>query len=160
MNNKLYVAGFDRYDFINNPASSSASFTIWFSGCTHRCKGCHNKELWNRDEHKSIKVGDVYDIVHKCNIRYNVRDLVLLGGEPLQQDIDALLKLLVLCKKDGMTIWLYTGYDFDDVPCEILEHLDFIKCGKYDITKKQDGFPASSNQILYKYSNNAWLQVS
>ena len=24
--------------------------SVWFQGCTHRCPGCHNQELWDYND--------------------------------------------------------------------------------------------------------------
>ena len=147
----LTIAKFDRYDMINNPGDTTAAFTIWFSGCSLKCKDCHNKALWNKKYGKRFSGAEVVAKIVKatCN-RLSIKSVVLLGGEPLQQDKQELLSLCQLLSEAGLKIWLYTGYEFDDVDKDILEFIYTIKCGRYVDELRQDGFPASSNQKVYR----------
>lgn len=145
----MKIVGFDRYDMINNPMDNTPSFTIWFGGCTFRCPDCQNPELQEQ-------VGDdwsVKDLIHMIldnYERYNVQSVVFLGGEPLQQNQQELLSLCSALHSMGLKIWLYTGYDLEQVDREIIQYLYMIKCGRYIRELAQDGFPASSNQKIYK----------
>ena len=84
-----------------------------------------------------------------CN-KLGVKYVVLLGGEPLQQDKEELLSLCRLLSEAGLKIWLYTGYELHDVDKDILKYVYTIKCGRYMAELQQDGFPASSNQKVYR----------
>lgn len=151
----LYIAKFDRYDMVNNPGDPTASMTIWFTGCDFRCKNCYNRKLWDKEFGKKYHTELVAKIVVATCNKLNLKSVVLLGGEPLQQDKEELLLLCRFLKKHGLKIWLYTGYEFQEVYSmhrSILEHIDVIKCGKYIDELKQDGFPASSNQMIYERS--------
>ena len=147
----LTIAKFDRYDMANNPGDATASITIWFSGCSLRCKNCHNRKLWDKEYGHKYYASAVAKIVRaECN-KLNIKSVVLLGGEPLQQDKEELLSLCRLLKEAGLKIWLYTGYDFQDADdFGILEYIYTVKCGEYIERLKQDGFPASSNQRVYR----------
>lgn len=146
----LSIAKIDRYDMVNNPGDSTASVTIWFSGCNFRCKNCHNRKLWNRDfgtKYKPELVAKV--VIATCN-KLNLKSVVFIGGEPLQQNKEELLSLCKVLNDAGLKIWIYTGYSLDQVDKDILKYVYTIKCGTYDESKKQDGFPASSNQKVYR----------
>lgn len=146
----MVIAKFDRYDMINNPCDDTAAFTIWFSGCNFKCENCQNPVLWDSNygtEYNWRKIADIAISVCKT---YNMKYVVLLGGEPLQQFKTELVLLCDALKEAGINIWLYTGYDIDDVPNEIKKTLYTIKCGRYIDSLKQDGFPASSNQRVYR----------
>lgn len=155
----LTITKFDRYDMVNNPLDSTASFTIWFSGCTFNCKGCYNQQLQDKSFGTEYTAQQVYDIVveHK---HLGVKSVVLIGGEPLQQNINDLLSLCKSLHDDGMNIWLYTGYEFDDVDKLLLQYLYTIKCGRYNEEMKQDGFPASSNQQVYRSIAGVWENIT
>jgi len=147
----MWVESVDRYDFINNPTDETPSITIWFSGCTFNCPGCHNYRLQNRNEDQQISVNRLLSQV--IEYAQNVKSIVLLGGEPLQQpNIILFLTKLREILGHGYKIWLYTGYEFADIPIPILNLVDIVKCGKFDNTKLTGGFPSSSNQQLWKYT--------
>lgn len=96
--------------------------SVYFAGCLpNKCKegncpGCHNSQA------QKFNIGEVYtdrvkrDILIKLNKPY-IKGLSILGGEPLDQDPEALLELtrctkLMLNNKD---IWVYTGYELKDI---------------------------------------------
>ena len=147
----LTIAKFDRYDMVNNPGDETASVTVWFSGCSFGCKNCYNKKLWNKEYGISYSVESVADIImNECN-KLHLKSIVLLGGEPLQQNRQELLSLCQLLYEADLKIWLYTGYDFQDADeFGILDYVYTVKCGEYIEQLRQDGFPASSNQRVYR----------
>ena len=49
--------------------------------------------------------------------------------------------------------WLFTGCDPDKIPDWVWNYYDIVKAGPYMAGLKQDGFPASSNQVLIFNSN-------
>lgn len=146
----MKIAGFDRYDMINNPMDNSPSFTIWFGGCSLNCPDCQNPELQEADNWDNWSVKELTSMILDNYDRYNVQSVVFLGGEPLQQDQQELLLLCSALHSVGLKIWLYTGYDIDLVDNDLIQYLHMIKCGRYDRELAQDGFPASSNQKVYK----------
>ena len=146
----MVVAKFDRYDMLNNPLDDTAAFTIWFSGCNMKCENCQNPVLWDSNRGMEYNWKEVADVaISVCNT-YKMKYVVLLGGEPLQQFKTKLILLCGALKEAGISIWLYTGYDIDDIPDEIKKTLYTAKCGRYIDNLKQDGFPASSNQRVYR----------
>lgn len=155
----LTVAKIDRYDIVNNICGDKPSLTIWFSGCSMHCDGCQNTTLWDRDNGVEYEVdGLLIDpIVNECK-SLDIDTVVLLGGEPLEQDIADLLKLVTELKRNGLNIWLYTGKEFDEVPVVIKDYCSVIKTGKYIDALKKDGFPASSNQSVWVAEGRYWVK--
>lgn len=148
---ELTIAKLDRCDFVNAPNSDTMAFTIWFSGCHFKCKGCQNPELWRIDSGTSYNVDDVAQIMACTFSKYKINDVSLLGGEPLDQDINQLLRLCMKINEMGKRIWLYTGYDFDDVPIVIRDMCYTIKCGRYiEELRDESRFPITTNQKVYR----------
>ncbi len=137
-----------------NSSLDGLSTDLFFYGCTHKCKGCHNRELWEFvDYNYSLdELLQVIEIADKSNI------VTLLGGEPLQQDIKSLLYLIQGIKQLDKKVAIYTGYEFQDVPDEILDVIDYIKTGKYLCNHKTPfgSFLASTNQIMWKKIDKSW----
>ena len=52
--------------------------SIYLSGCSHRCKGCHNPQSWDPNLGEHFSLNDLMDIV-------NEEDFVvtLTGGDPI-----------------------------------------------------------------------------
>lgn len=155
----LRIAKFDRYDLVNNPGDDKASFTLWFGGCSMKCKNCYNPELQSKDKGGEYDVKAVlFAICNECE-KQNLDTVVLLGGEPLEQEFDDLNMLLNKLHMYGYKIWLYTGWEFEDIPEAIKNNLYTIKCGPYVDELKCDGFPASTNQRIFRKLNNEWKQI-
>ena len=78
--------------------------SIYFAGCKHACKGCHNPESWDFNGGTPMTVGEILK-----EIKYYNFNVTLSGGDPLYQDLNI---LAFLCKKIHdlkLNIWLYTG---------------------------------------------------
>ncbi|MCK4650838.1 4Fe-4S cluster-binding domain-containing protein [Candidatus Babeliales bacterium] len=138
--------------FVDMPGK--ISIAIYFSGCSIRCKDCHNKHLWDK---KSGTLMSDYQIMEKIKNNPLIEYVAFLGGEPTDQ-IDFLLHLCNQIKKEvKKPIAMYTGREFEVLPKDLLDHLDFIVCGPYrkDLLIK-DGWPASSNQRVFRKKGKQW----
>lgn len=159
----MIVAGFDRYDLVNTPMADGATFTIWFAGCTHGCKGCQNKTLWDKNNGERFSPQELHDLIIKEAQKTKIHTVTLLGGEPLQQDLNELHELCISLFKSKMDIWLYTGYDFDHAKSllsPVLPFLHTIKCGKYIEELRVDGsFPITTNQKVYSRAGG-WKPIT
>ena len=136
--------------------------SLFVSGCTHRCKGCFNKDTWD------FKYGRVFDADTEADILKSleptyIMGLSLLGGEPFEpQNQRALVPFLEKVKEQfpGKDIWCYTGYTLEQLlgdsrgRCEVtdrmLKLIDVLVDGEfaeslYDISLK---FRGSSNQRI------------
>ena len=115
---------------------------ISLTGCKIHCKGCHSRELW---EDK----GEILDVETLCgllNTHQGITCLCLFGGE---HDIDALTELFMYAHKRVKTAW-YCG--LDNLPKNhlgLLEYLDYLKLGHYDMELGGLDSP-TTNQRLYK----------
>jgi anaerobic ribonucleoside-triphosphate reductase activating protein len=115
---------------------------ISISGCQIRCKGCHSRELWE-DKGKPLTWDSLNALI---NIHHGITCVCLFGGE---HDLDALTDLFYHTSKYVKTAW-YSGLDM--VPKNhlgILEYLDYIKLGHYDMELGGLDSP-DTNQRLYK----------
>lgn len=159
----MIVAGFDRYDLINTPMADGATFTVWFAGCTHGCKGCQNKELWDFNRGEYFSVQELHDLIVNETRKANISTVTLLGGEPLQQDLNELHELCILLFNSNFNIWIYTGYDFDQAESLLRPVMPFIytiKCGKYIEELKVEGrFPITTNQMVYSKAGG-WKPIN
>ena len=115
---------------------------VFVQGCDQRCEDCHNPSTW---DHKAGKLVEVKQIVEEIMDRGLNRKITISGGEPLLQ-YNAVFELVK--RLEGFDIALYTGYDFEDVPKEILKYLHYIKFGKYIKEKRTtlESYIGSNNQ--------------
>jgi len=87
---------------------------IWVKGCSKKCKGCANPELWSFENSKSYSVDDIFKIIQNIFSQNRIDGVTISGGDPLEQKE----QLLVLLKKlNALTqdILVYTGYTMDEL---------------------------------------------
>ncbi len=124
---------------------------IFFAGCPHRCKGCHNPESWN------IGYGNAFTITEvMVEIKSNkaIQGVTLSGGDPFFQAKE-ILELAKEIKQNEYNLWAYTGFTFeeiikDNVKLELLKQIDVLVDGRFveelkDLTLR---FRGSSNQRI------------
>ena len=109
---------------------------LFVSHCPHRCSCCQNKETWSKDSGIEFEEKDYIELRDSLNPNY-ISGLTLSGGDPLsnfnREDVLSLLKRLF---EDGVmkdkTVWLYTGYDWEDIrDLEIMKYIDVLVDGKF-----------------------------
>ena len=141
------------------------SLEIVLSGCSgNHCSGCHSPETWD------FNVGTNYKqlvpkILKKIEESKELIDWVwVYGGEPLDNNLSELEDLLEEIKSKRKPIVLFTRYSIDDVPDDVKELCDYIKCGAYkkELTVDdniQYGIKlATGNQKIYKKTlDNNWV---
>jgi organic radical activating enzyme len=136
---------------------STSSLDIYFSGCNPpHCKECQNPELWKfvNENNYIKKFNDIKEKVKNFNTL--VKNIMLFGGEPLDQNHDEFLDFLNRLKTLNKKIYLFTRYDIDEVPENIKALCNYIKCGRYLPELKTDdnimyGITlATSNQTIHK----------
>ena len=147
-------------DIANGPG---VRVSLFVSGCTHRCKGCFNKEAWDFHYGKPFTQETIDQILEMLKPSY-IKGLTLLGGEPFEpQNQGPVVDLLRQIKQryPEKSIWAFSGYLFDrdilsgklgewEITQEYLSYLDVLVDGPF-IEEKKDlmlRFRGSSNQRL------------
>lgn len=77
---------------------------VRFSGCNLRCHFCDTRYAWK--EGKDFLIEELLDKIILLKKRYNTNWVCLTGGEPLLQDVGALVRLL---KRTGFRVHLETN---------------------------------------------------
>ena len=112
--------------WIDYPDKDSLALVIYFTGCIHNCKQCHNTDL---QVHTEIELDDYINIINIQLIRHRTEKLVLSGGDPLDpRNIEITKKIL---KHVCCDICIYTGYNVKYVKKQQVVGFKFLKCGKY-----------------------------
>ncbi len=137
--------------FIDVP--DKISLAIFFSGCSIRCKDCHNKDLWDL---KSGQLMSDEQVLAKIKANPLVDYVAFMGGEPTDQ-MEFLIHLCERIKKEfNLPIAIYSGREFEYLPKELTKNLDLIICGPYKKELHVGGWPASSNQRIFKKRDKQW----
>lgn len=123
---------------------------LWLSGCSHNCYKCQNPQTHDPNSGILFDEKAEEELFRELSKDY-ISGLTLTGGDPLHENnLDGVLNLinkirLLLPEK---TIWLYTGYRFDDEECwvkpkndignlfrfmrqEIIKNVNIVVDGRY-----------------------------
>lgn len=138
--------------------------TIWFSGCSHNCPGCHNK--WLQQYHLGKDISILYeDIKNLFDTKHYLDGITLSGGDPLAQSMQSLNELnefLEWFKTNypDKNIWIFTGYvlehlmdsnnNDDKLRLKIISKCDYLVDGPFIEELKDLSLPfrGSSNQRI------------
>ncbi len=134
--------------------------TFFLTGCLHNCKKCHNKKFQNFNNGKDVEINELIDDIERN--KKLIDGITLSGGDPLFQYVQVLdfLKTIRNEKKlEKINIWLYTGFDFEQVNNDIKELVDVIVDGKYVHSLPKQKWAGSSNQKVYKKIKGEWKNV-
>ena len=149
-------------NFLENDIVDSISgicVSLWFWGCNHFCKGCHNQELWDVTKAPKKDNDDVASDIISALTKNNVkRDLSILGGEPFmkenREDCAYIIKK-VLERIPDLTIYIWSGSTYEELLAEndeninyILSHVKYLIDGPYIETLRNTRLKlrGSSNQ--------------
>ena len=152
MANKIRLSGIAYESLVNGPGMRRVFFS---QGCKHNCDGCFNKEthdfLGGEEMDMDLLINDLKD-------NPILKGITFSGGDPLEQ-AEKFAYIALEVKKLGLNIWCYTGYEFEYIMKnldkrhgwkELLNYIDVLVDGKFDINKKKDGlkFKGSENQRI------------
>lgn len=139
-------------DIVHSSAVDGTGFrdVLFVNYCPHRCEGCHNPETWEKSNGKTVTLKEVYDDLTKSSLT----NVTFSGGEPFEQ-AEALNILACAIRDAGKTIWVYSGYTFeqlvkDNSKKKLLEKCDVLVDGRFDKNKTELNlrFKGSTNQRI------------
>ena len=103
---------------------------IWFCGCSHRCKGCSNPELWKRQEKYRVSLESLLELIYKISDNNMIDGFTITGGEPMEQS-EELMLLLENLKAISDDILVYTGFKIEWLTEKQLQNISVLIDGKY-----------------------------
>lgn len=136
-------------------------FVIFMTGCSHACPGCHNRHMWNYYSGVETSDEEIFQQI-KENIPI-ITGITLSGGDPLYQ-LNNTVSFLKNFKKQpefkNLDVWLYTGYEFEDIPKVVRQYCDVIVDGKYIQELPTLLYRGSSNQRIFCRikGTNKWIR--
>lgn len=90
---------------------------LFVSGCNHKCYNCQNPQTWDCNSGIEFDLAAKEEIFEQLNKDY-ISGITFSGGDPLHSnnlhEIYSLI-LEIRNKYPQKTIWLYTGFDFDEL---------------------------------------------
>ena len=120
---------------------------LWVAGCEHCCEGCQNPITWDPDGGLLFDENAKNEIFAQLDKSY-ISGITFSGGDPLHPANKVAVKNLmaeIREKYPKKTIWLYTGYFWEDI-CKfpMMEYVDVCVDGEAQFDKK----------LLWKGSSN------
>lgn len=151
-------------------AAPGLSLSFYTQGCPIHCPGCHNQDMWDFEGGYEFN-SEVRDkVIAKLNENGVLRNLCIIGGEPLCEQNAHMTELLcgfARVEYPDIKIYIWTGYTLEEL-CEreantdapdgkrihnILECVDVLIANPFDISKRDITLElrGSSNQKIYKF---------
>ena len=157
--NNLHIAGVC-YESIAD--AEGVATTIFFSGCNHKCKGCHSPQTWDFAYGKTVSDDIINNIRSEIIKRPFIKTIVLSGGDPFYSP-NEICWFLDKLDLPNYIIWAFSGFKFYEIMQDVnmkklLDRCDYLVDGPF-IQDKRDitlNFRGSSNQHIWKKSNNIW----
>ena len=157
----MHYAKIKRFDIANGVGIRTSVFV---SGCSNKCKGCFNQELWDKNYGQEFTDETIKEILDSIDKPY-IDGLSILGGDPLEYyNLEMVDKLIVEFRKRfgfNKTIWMWTGYLLEDIinddrRWEVVRKLDYLVDGPF-IQKKKNlklKYRGSENQRIIDMQNS------
>lgn len=140
----------NKTDVANGPG---VRVSIFVSGCRHHCPGCFNQKAWDFNYGVEFSKTTLDEILEALDHDY-ISGLTILGGEPFEPE--NLPSVRALCqtvkeKYPEKSIWIYTGFLYEDVADErAMRYIDVLVDGPFVQTQKDLTlrFRGSKNQRI------------
>lgn len=126
---------------------------IFLSGCRMGCPGCHNPQAQSFDYGTECSLDQVEQIIRET-IEYGDDGITLTGGHPLEpENKEFSLALAKEAHAKSLTVWLYTGYVFEQISeefAELVAECDVIVDGPFVLEQRSVELPfrGSANQRI------------
>lgn len=144
-------------------------YCIWFQGCSRHCEGCWAKATWPHDSGEELEAESILNDILSTP---DIEGVTFLGGEPFEQP-HALEFLAAGVKKAGLSVLCFTGGKREELPAQILQHIDLLIDGEFNDKEKDFSRPwvGSKNQryhfltdrydetIFTKYKNKVEVNI-
>lgn len=124
---------------------------LWVSGCCHHCKNCQNPITWDEKGGLPFDEAAEQELFEALDKPF-VDGITFSGGDPLFiNNRSEVCRLIRKCREQfpDKTIWLYTGYKWEDVKdIEELKLVDVVADGQFIEELKDNNIEwvGSSNQ--------------
>lgn len=130
-------------------------WALWTRGCTLRCPGCCNPELFDRSTGDPTPVETLLEDVGAARARHDIEGITILGGEPLEQ-LEGVTALARGVKALGLGVIVFSGHTLADARGfpgfdQLWGSLDTFVDGRFDARALDRGrrFVGSTNQQIH-----------
>jgi anaerobic ribonucleoside-triphosphate reductase activating protein len=135
---------------------------VWTQGCSIKCKGCFNPELWGERGGELVSTTELTRrILVEVSNNPGTEGVTFLGGEPFDQASE-LAELAHDLRSAGLSIMVFTGFTLEelrDSTCSansaFLDAIDLLVDGKFEESNLDPRRPwlGSTNQRFHFLTN-------
>lgn len=124
---------------------------LWVSGCEHHCKNCQNPITWDKNDGLPFDKKAEDELFEALNKSF-ISGITFSGGDPLAPYNRAeVSRLIKKCRNEypNKTIWLYTGYLYEEIKdIDGISLVDVLCDGEFveDLKDNNIQWVGSSNQ--------------
>ena len=130
--------------------------SLFVSGCTHKCKGCFNKDTWDPEYGNPFtekEENEIFDYFKKYGSI--AKGLSLLGGDPTYyKNTETLITFLKKFRANfpDKDVWIWSGFTWEQIMSdkkrsELISLCDVLIDGKFMLEEK-------NLNLKWKGSNN------
>ncbi len=148
---KARIAGVVTESVVDGPGVRAV---VFFQGCNRVCPGCHNPETWDINGGQEVSL---VELIPMLKLNPLVNGITFSGGEPFLQAYPAAV-LGGILKEMGLTLWVYTGFTWEDLLVnfekpgfkELLRIADIVIDGPFikELKSTDNSFKGSHNQRI------------
>lgn len=127
-------------------------FALWVQGCTIRCPGCCNPEMFAADKGR---VAETEALAAQALAVPGLEGVSVLGGEPGEQ-AEAVADFCERVRAGGLSVMIYSGYTKAELSSRpgagrLLAAADLLVDGRYEATlpEQKRRWLGSSNQVIH-----------
>lgn len=130
-------------------------FVLWVQGCPLACPGCWNPDTWAFERRDLRTVDDLAAVILATE---GIEGVTFTGGEPFAQ-ARALTALAERVRAVGLSVFVFTGYDLDELTrpehLALLAITDVVVAGRYVEASRATGLAwrGSANQCVHFLSD-------
>lgn len=128
-------------------------FAVWVQGCSLRCPGCCNPEMFAADRGGALVEAPV--LAERVLATPGLEGLSVLGGEPFEQPA-GVAELCRLVRAGGRSVMVYSGYTLAELRARpeagpALAQIDLLVDGRYEQGRPERSrrWVGSANQQLH-----------
>nr|WP_281270488.1 4Fe-4S single cluster domain-containing protein [Marinomonas piezotolerans] len=129
-------------------------FVIWVQGCSLACKECWNQKMWSESPQTILHREVLLETILNTD---GIRGVTLLGGEPLEQQVNLFWLLGKIREKSDLTIFVFSGYELDEIALlgasdDLQKLCDMIAIGCYRQSYRnvdQQWIGSSNQSVMY-----------
>lgn len=130
-------------------------YSIYLSGCSHNCPGCHNPESHDPQAGEVVTDQLVEQMIEEILANPMLDGITFSGGDPLYNPRAFLPLLRRVKERTQMNIWCYTGFTYESIKDNplyqpLFEYIDVLVDGRF-ISSLYDptlSFRGSRNQRI------------